>query len=129
MDCLTCSAYCFPRCRSFSTGCCKFFLAARADCFSACPFAGYHAQHTFNPSPLLPIQWSYAVQAYAPWRVRPLSDGRVPPASVHGLSSDRPGGDVVQQRRATQIVVHLPCRTHPTPSVYIVRRQWAVCPN
>src|SRR5882762_5205567 len=82
-----------------------------------CPFAGYLAQHTSYPSRLLPIQWRYAVQTYFPRCVRPLPDKRVPPASAHGLSSPRPGGDVVQQRRATQNLEHLRCGSRATRKV------------
>src|SRR5712692_5254897 len=94
--------------------CTKFTAAANFVLPSAirpvlatCPFAGYLAQHTFESSPLPPIQWSHAVHTYSPRCVRPLPDDWLQPASAHGLSSPRPGGDVVQQRRATQKVEHL----------------------
>src|SRR5260370_28183288 len=85
----------------------SFFLSAIRPVLATCPFAGYLAQHTSKSSPLPSIQWSHAVQAHASRCVRPLPDDWLQPASAHGLSSPRPGGDVVQQRRATQKVEHL----------------------
>src|SRR2546425_10798908 len=67
-----------------------------------CPFAGYLAQHTREPRRLPPIQCSYAVQVDASRGVCPPADERMPAASVHGLPSAGPGGNVVEQRRRTE---------------------------
>src|SRR5229473_1732594 len=105
-----------PRAK-FTTAEYSLFPFAVRPVLATCPFAGYLARHTLESSPLPPIQWKHAVQAHASRCVRPLPHERVPPASVHGLSSARPGRDVVQQRRATQNFEHFGSGSHATRKV------------